>query len=192
MANRSYQRKLAPLLLVTNSAGLTARVECGGQDCTTTDQWRINGRLPSADIVKTHFTRRGWDISRKATCQACQRKPKMVDASHALKPTLTIATTDAAKSEAARKARRLVYQALEDRYDDVKKRYRPTFSDKTVAKECDVAEAFVKQIREEDFGPLSVPDEVQALRDEAAAMVEAAGKLNARIDALCLRNGWAV
>jgi len=189
MANRSYQRNLSPALLVTNGDGTVARVECAAPGCSTADQWRINGRLPPAGIVKTHFTRRGWEISRKATCPACQRKPKMADISHA-KPILHIATTDAAKSEAARKARRLVYQALEDRYDDVKKRYRPTYSDKTVAKECDVAEAFVKQIREEDFGPLSVPDEVQALRDEAALAMKAAADLTKRLDALCLRNGW--
>lgn len=193
MANRSYQRNLSPALLLTSGDGTVARVECAAPGCSTADQWRINGRLPPAGIVKTHFTRRGWEISRKATCPACQRKPKMAVTTPDAAPTkpANAALASVSKStEAALEAKQLTMMALMDSYDAARKTYKNGKTDKSIGVDCGIAETMVKQIREEFFGPLSVPDEVQALRDEAALAMKAATDLTKRLDALCLRNGW--
>jgi hypothetical protein len=102
---------------------------------------------------------------------------------------------------AAGRARRLVYMALEDDYDEVKKAYRPGKSDARIAKECGVAEALVKNIREESYGPLAVPSELEAFRrlieqfrkDAAAAheaAVSAAADLERQLAAIVKKNGW--
>lgn len=70
---------------------------------------------------------------------------------------------------AAGRAKRLVYMALEDYYDEAKKAYRPGHSDALTAKECNVAEQVVRQIREEAYGPLAEPNEIGGFRAELAA-----------------------
>lgn len=104
-------------------------------------------------------------------------------------------------SDAAKRAKRMVYQALEDYYDDTKKAYRPGYSDESIAKETGAALDFVRRIREEDFGPLGVPPELQTLIDHAASLREEIGtafasyqsrldSFNSRITTLCRAQGW--
>lgn len=109
-------------------------------------------------------------------------------------------------SDAARKARRLVYMALEERYDDAAKRYRPGHSDATIAKELGVSVESVKATRESDFGPLGVPPELESMMGELAsaardlealraATVAGQERVAASIDKLhrlALANGWAI
>lgn len=131
-------------------------------------------------------------------------------------PNLTVVASEAppapdaqpVPSEAAKKAKRLIYQCLEDYYDDKAKAYRPGYSDERVAKETGAAVGFVREIREADFGPLGCPPELQAV----AAEIEAARKellmaredalrriheihtsierLSMRLSALCRAKGW--
>lgn len=76
-------------------------------------------------------------------------------------------------SQAAGRARRLVYMALEDYYDEGKKAYKPGHSDAITAKECNVSEELVRKIREESYGPLAEPSEIAGFRAELAAAKEA-------------------
>lgn len=57
-----------------------------------------------------------------------------------------------AMSPDAKKAHRLVMGALEDFYDEAKKRYRPGHTDQSIADEVGVAPAAVAKVREEFFG----------------------------------------
>lgn len=104
-------------------------------------------------------------------------------------------------SDAARKAKRLIYQALEDYYDDTKKAYRPGWSDVKIARELDVSPEFVRTIREESFGPISAPPELADLMAEAATIRadfaeyakvadERFAAIHRKISDLCQRNGW--
>ena len=93
-------------------------------------------------------------------------------------------------SDAARMARRLVFQVLEDGYDDVAKGYRAGFSDERVAKETGASLQFVKQIRESDFDPVSAPSEFAKLEADlkaARAVVEAIATEMERLRKL---RGW--
>lgn len=82
------------------------------------------------------------------------------------------ATTTQAPTPAAGRAKRLVYMALEEDYDEIKRAYKPGKSDATVAKECGVSDALVKTIREESYGPLAEPNEIKGLRDLLVAATQ--------------------
>lgn len=194
--DRRFIAQAAPVVL----AGNVAAVVCG---CGQREDWRVAGRFPPPDVLKKHFVRRGWNLGRKAVCGPCQAKKGSTET---MTSTLTIQNPPRANgiappqqqaaaavaSDAARKAKRLIYQALEDYYDDTKRAYRAAHSDKTIAAELDVAEAVVRQIREESFGPLSEPDEVRAMRAELALAQSEVARLAAAFDKLCSRNGWVV
>lgn len=95
-------------------------------------------------------------------------------------------------TEAAKKAKRLVYQALEDYYDDVHKQYRAGHSDETVAKETGAAVEFVRSIRDADFGPAGPPSELEALKLEVIQMGREVSEIHEKIERLYKRNGWVL
>lgn len=97
-----------------------------------------------------------------------------------------------APTDAAKKAKRAVYQALEDYYDDSQKRYRPGHTDKSIADELGVSEVFVKGIRDADFGPISPPTEVSDFQTALNAMTSELAKLRGRFDSMVVKNGWRV
>ena len=128
-------------------------------------------------------------------------------------PELGIAKVEQpAPTPAAGRAKRLVYMALEDYYDEDRKNYKPGHSDASIAQEFGVSEACVRQIREESFGPLVVPldlnnilTDVRAMRreleaahaaqsaalaDSHKAEVAKAEALELRITRLIEANGW--
>lgn len=118
------------------------------------------------------------------------------------------AVETATPSEAAKVVRRLVYTAIEEAYDESGKRYKSPHSDASIAKDVDCAENLVATVRDEFFGPIGEPPEIDAIRVEVAALMERAtqlktdadlmykdllGKadaLNRRLDTLISRNGW--
>lgn len=90
-----------------------------------------------------------------------EKEPVMAEA--------TAAPVQPAPTPAAGRAKRLVYMALEEDYDEMKRAYKPGKSDATIAKECGVSDQLVKTIREESYGPLAEPNEVKGLRDVLTA-----------------------
>lgn len=155
----SYSMKLGPIELLSRQGGVTARLTC--DQCGVHDAWNLV-KLPEPGVIKRHFTVRGWDMKKSAKCPQCQennRKRKVTG----IKPT----TSEPPKepSEAAKRAKRLIYQALEDYYDEQKKCYKNGKSDKAVADEVGASEAFVRQIREADFGPLVKPFSPEEIAD---------------------------
>lgn len=130
-------------------------------------------------------------------------------------PNLTVVSTETEAgaserqpSEAAKKAKRLIYQCLEDYYDDQAKAYRPGHCDESIAKETGASVAFVREIREADFGPIGMPSELRELFEligsartkieatrsefESRLRIEAArvDELNRKLAALCRAKGW--
>jgi len=164
--------------------------QCGAKSTITDSR-----RLPP-EAVCSRFHRQGWVTGGRPMCPSCasSKRPRLVIDNlkfvEAEEMSAEKVIEDAATSEAAKKAKRLIYFALEDYYDDVAKRYKDGRSDKSVAAEIGVAEAFVKKIREEDFGPLSEPDEVAKLRADLSALSSEIGKLTTKLNDLCVKNGW--
>jgi hypothetical protein len=171
---------------------LHARVTC--HNCGAVERWSYSTFRPPESVVKD-ARRRGWEISRRTVCRACaagRHHDAPVDMYETPEEPMTanITPIKSDASEAAKKAKRLVYAALEDYYDDAAKRYRPPHTDKTIAEELGVAEAFVKVIRETDFGPITPPDEYQKLVADMNHVTSELGKLRGRFDTLCGKMGW--
>lgn len=181
-------RGIEPVLKKGRLMGRCVCSVCGGHE-----------ELPvgaiSADAAVKRAVQAGWSLRGKMRCPSCIETKKergMGDATAQVQP------QKVQPSEAAKRAKRLIYMALEDYYDDNAKRYRPGHSDESVAKEVGASVEFVRSIREADFGPLSEPDEITGLRQRLDGAVKAALDALAVADALkvemkklCDRNGWA-
>lgn len=172
---RTVTLKVTPVLLEPVGGGMCASVIC--HQCGTSDEWRLS-RIPPPDILKKHFIIRGWQLRKKPVCPACQAQKKE-------RPAMPAVSPQPAASDAMKKARRLIYMALEDYYDEAARRYREGHSDESIAKETGASLAVVRSIREADFGPLGPPSEFAALQAEVES-------LRARLTEICTRNGWPV
>lgn len=204
MKREHYDRDARPVRVLRDGNARVASVIC--DTCLCVASWRIGNGLPAVDVLHNHFRRKGWEIDRTARCEACQamrRKPKMSRVSQpSVAPEVRSGSLVAAAaaagaavalpSPAMRKAKVLVYMALDEYYDAEARRYRAGKSDKIIADECDVAEDVVAKLREADFGPLREPDEVRALREELALAKGAVAAIEGKFAVLAQRNGWTV
>lgn len=162
---------------------------------------RVNASMPP-DVVAKRMLGAGWTIGTALICPEHTRKSKKKQEETAMAANGTaIAASAPARSDEAKRAHRLVMQALEDYYDEANKRYRPSYTDARIAEETGAAEAHVKKTREEFFGPLGEPAELVAVKAELAALEHAFTKtigsfneqLNAakdRVARICKLNGW--
>lgn len=112
------------------------------------------------------------------------------------------------RSAAAKRAHRAVIAWLEESFDEDAGRYKSGMSDASIAKETGASPEYVAKVREEYFGPLKEPPEMEAIRAEMLQLhqeaerlrkdADAAAKaLEAKVDALGERiikmarsNGW--
>lgn len=137
--------------------------------CAIVSQWTTS-RAFDSDVVVAKARRAGWKTGKHVVCAECQKirkGPKMTETPKPAAEAAPAPKPDPAKSEpsdAAKRARRLIYMALEDYYDDTAKRYRAGHSDASIAEEVGVAVSVVAAIRESDFGPLGVPEEIADLQ----------------------------
>lgn len=161
---------------------------CAEEGCSAERTWSSRTVFdPKGAVARVHSA--GWETGKRVVCPDCKKKkkekkpmPKPVERpalgavwSNEKTPANDVPEPSApAASDAAKKAKRMVYRALEDYYDDVRRAYRVNtktnepHSDATIAKELGVAEAFVAKIREDDFGPIAEPSELSALRADLA------------------------
>lgn len=195
MANAMYRAAAAPAEILSSQGGVAARIECSC--CGSIDHWGLS-KLPPPEIIHKHFTQKGWGLRKRPTCPDCQAKKRIKPVSVSPIKTTPVAANQPEPSDAAKKAKRLIYQALEDYYDDSKKAYRPGHSDETIAKEVGASAAFVKAVREADFGPLSAPADIKDLLDRIEVMTKQVKELSDRaefmmasVQSLITRNGWA-
>lgn len=206
----------------------TAHLKC--DDCGTEIEWTAP-KMPAPEIVVGKFKAKGWRHQHKKWTCPNHKAPKaapapaepkekpMSDPKPVLRgiPTggsiVAPATPSPAPSDAARNQRRLAFMSIEEAYDEAAKRYRPGFSDATIAAELKMAENAIKLIREEFFGPAAPPEppEIIALRQEletagdqaqtfradadkmasqASALEGHVATLKQRLDRICIANGW--
>jgi hypothetical protein len=182
----SYERDAAPVEVLTFAGTTVARLTC--KTCGKHEEVSHTLRPPPEKLLKS-FQSKGWLTFRRVTCPECSKKKEVPMSS--VTPIKSPANDGKEASAAAKKVKRLIFQALEDYYDDAAKNYRTGHSDKTIADEVGASEKFVASIRESDFGPLSEPQEIRELRGEVSKLVSEMGKLQAKLAALCSRNGWA-
>ena len=163
------------------------------------------------DSVVKHMLNHGWTCGSNPVCPDHSRKGRKPAAAVTPEPQPPVqeeapamATAPDLKpqpTDAAKRATRMIYQALEDYYDEHSKDYRPGNSDDTIAKETGASVEFVRKIHEEYFGPIGIPPELQTLIDHAASlrseMTQAFASYQTRLDSfqtriatLCRAQGW--
>jgi hypothetical protein len=116
------------------------------------------------DAVDKYFRIRGWSVGNRPngdTCPACKRKPRtpkleIVEVTTE-NPPMNVPATIPVKAEPpramTREDRRIVYAKVEDTYDVKLNAYSGDWSDHKVAVDLGVPRAWVRDIREEFFGP---------------------------------------
>lgn len=181
----SYARSAAPVVAINCGAATIARIDCA--QCGAHDEWRIAGRRPPSTILPKHFANQGWRLGKRPICPACAKATKHKEPAMKAAPS----TPATPPTPDARAQRRDAHALIELTFDIAKGAFKDGYSDARIATETGVAEKWVKQRREDEFGPLKRPDEITELREQLADAEKSVAALKARFDALCIKQGWA-
>lgn len=179
-------------------------------ECNQVEHFASNGvKRPPPEAAAQHFRKLGWRVGggpRADVCPACLAKKRglateivsrLTDApSEANEPQAVTSPVPPARpspSELPPRTmsfadRRLVMIKLEEVYMDERQGYVAPWSDQRVADDLNVPRAWVKELREQNFGPVdgsSELDEIRAaldaLREEFRALF-AAGRVNSEAE----------
>jgi len=152
------------------------------------------GRVPE-HVIATRFRTKGWrveDRKDRHLCPACiaaveAEKPKKKEAAVAVEPD---------RSPAAKARLGDLYMMLADAYQPSTKTYRDGWSDDRIASECELSVEFVRQRREQDFGPLAPPDrtveELARMTKEATILIGQLAQETARHQAFVAERTTAI
>lgn len=152
-------------------------------------------------FVRNKLTSEGWLIGKKETQHRCPGCYSAIKASQARKNNeeskIVTLPVKPAEPEAprtmSRDDRRIVFEKLNEVYVDEKTGYGPGWTDAKVATDLGVPRAWVKQLRDEMFGPEGSNEEIRATITEAQTLLndirvvgntisEAAAPLKALLD----------
>lgn len=176
---------MSELAYTPTTIGQTLHVPCARGHM---HDFTITGALPP-EVVAKKMLQAGWTVGRKLVCPLHTRKPKPKAANEleeievAQPATNNVAPVQT--SEQVREARRMAHMMLEEQFDIPKGCFKGGYTDKRIADECGVSEQWVKQRREEEFGPLKTPPEIAQASEELARMEETATNLRAHCLAVC-------
>ena len=159
MSNAILERvrsRLHPVQGLFRDGRFVARASCAS--CGAHEEW-TSLKMPEPDVVKKKLEDRGWTLKRRPTCPSCQpQKEVPVTAS----PT---AVPAAAPSPDTRAALRLLGSVLDkEAYDHANSRYKPGFTDASLAKDTGLSEKVVSSERERLCGPAGEPEMVTTTR----------------------------
>lgn len=147
----------------THARGVIVTLPCkGGHDV----EYPMEKMLPP-DALKRQLSNRGWTLGKRLSCPDHNRREKSA-MPEAAQP--AVVTPAAGMTPDARKVHRAVMEALMSVYDDDGKRYTAGYTDAKVAEETGAAVEYVRKTREEFFGPVAIPPEFGALRQELDAL----------------------
>jgi hypothetical protein len=167
-------------------------------------EWTSANRIP-AEAIASKLKREGWMLGRHIRCPEHAHVRKEKKKGEGKVAELVIDNTNQAATDAARTAKRLVMMALEESFVTEKGCYKTGVSDETIAAELKIAPAVVVRLREEFYGPLKVPDEIEDVQRQIEELRRAHvakvaelnsffethfAKLQNRLDALVRKNKW--
>lgn len=145
-------------------------VECGASEKIATNTY---GGSMAPEGIAQKFRNKGWVVGSRDgrdVCQNCQRRKRKSRASSLVKQaTNMIGMTIKADPprQMSRDDRRVIFAKLNDVYIDESKGYDGGWSDQRVAKDLGVPLAWVKEIRQENFGLESSNEDARAVVKEA-------------------------
>lgn len=149
----------------THARGVIVTLPCSAGH---TIEHQMEKMLPP-DALKRQLANRGWRLGKHLSCPdhtVRERKSVTTEA-----PQPAVVTPAAGMTADARKVHRAVMEALMSVYDDDGKRYSAGYTDQKVADETGAAVEYVRKTREEFFGPVAVPAELNEVRQEMDALV---------------------
>lgn len=91
----------------------------------------------------------------------------------------------------AKAARREAHELIAMTFNIPTGQYSDGYSDERIAKETGIGVDWVKQRREDEFGPLKEPDELTAMRKQLADAAAKVESIKSQFDQLCAAKGWA-
>lgn len=174
------------------------------------EAFRSNVFMPPDQVLKM-ISQRGWHVGngpRKHVCPSHKKEKKMAANDVAAPLRAVPAAVPLVPSPDAKAARREALQWIAEAYDVATGRYADGTTDASIAKETKLSENAVAELREEFYGPLKMPSDIETamreLRDIeskrtamvadfaslATALRERTDAVSARIDALKRANGW--
>lgn len=178
--------------------------------------FRTRTLLP-ADVVASKIANMGWKLGSKSTCPGPHNKephpmaandPAPTNVSAMLRETGIVPAAPKLPSRDARAMRREAMDWLTEAFDPDKGRYKAGIHDASIAAETGLAEEAVAKLREEFFGPIKLPSEVEELLSKMQAIREMIGdfdtyyktemeklktdarKLENRLSSMVAKNGW--
>lgn len=147
--------------LVCSQCGVTDSINCASGSGTT---------LPP-DVISKKFGAKGWMVGPNSNSDLCpqhanRRKSAAME---------TVAAMPAKKAEEPREMtrehRRIILVKLEEVYIDEKSGYDSGWSDNRVAIDLGIPRAWVTKLRDENFGPSGINEEMGDFLQQADAML---------------------
>lgn len=127
--------------------------DCGASE--TIPDTKFKGLPP--DAVAGMFAKKGWEISRRGDhqCPSCSKKPRKI-------------TKEAPVADAPREMtpadKRAIFREIDGHYDERLLRYIGGETDQTIAKRLGFPRAWVADVREAEFGPAGVNEDMDKLK----------------------------
>lgn len=219
--DRSYARLGFTARHVQGQPGLLYVIQC--KVCPLPFEWQSPRPVP-VEVLRHRFATKGWQLGKRVLCPDHFHSPRerkngmpkespmataITAAAEALNPPAAPAapcdgkTAAEQASDRARAAKRTVMQWLDEAFNIERGQYRAGISDATIAKEAGLAEAAVKALREDFYGPLKQPREIEHLKAETLSMREKVNRslvamqteidaLDAKLGELASKNGWLI
>ena len=104
--------------------------------------------------------------------------------------TAVTAASPTAPTPDARQKRREAHSFIEETYDVGAGQYKNGLSDHEIAKAFGLSVEWVARRREEEFGPLKPPTELQVLKKDLGDLQKKVGLFDDRIAEYFHRHGW--
>lgn len=135
-------------------------------------------RMPP-DVILNQLKRKGWHIGKKSSQHICPNHTKEKSVTET-KPQQVVP----APSDVARKAKRDAIAWLDEAFNVDKGTYRAGVTDKSISTEVGLSVAAVAELREQLYGPIKMPEELQAFASRLDAIELTASHLKAEAQSM--------
>lgn len=163
-AKNSWMEEMISAIPACTPSRSDVRIFCSKDGCKQGTAVSLTKSLLPPEVILKKFQQRGWrDVTKKPVCPTCQEKEKPVSK---LDPIIQPVGDDNMQNASpdAKKQHRKIMEALFLTFDEEAKRYSKDYSDQRVAEETGAPVSAVKKCREDYFGTLAIPDEVDVVK----------------------------
>lgn len=164
---RKFVHREAKLLAGNGTGGYNLTLPCSKCGPITV---HLGVKLPPDQVAK-RLKNRGWTLGKNCVCPDHEKEPAMPKSDLMNETSLAPSGTAAPPpTDKARVARRETIMLLEDVFDVSTGRYREGEDDASVGRVTGLAKEAVAKLREEFYGPLKVPTELETLRENISKL----------------------